>query len=1030
MYTRGRARRESSANASESEAEYHDALNINLANPAPNIEADARSLLSDGGLYEISSLNSTATDTDDVTMIRRDTTPRRPRRQSNRRSRKQISLQTPGEAITPTQRAEGDQANLDHSGILNVMKNFMDTVTTTMRAMQNVLSTVTVQSSPNEGDKLGAGETNGAVEPEPAHSSPKENDRQRSGETNDGPEADLRPKHGSKSARRTVSRRQIHSSDGSDADESDRSSSRDTSKLFKKRGGANSSKLPAFTGSEKWKVWINRFESVAKLYDWDDDEKLRQLTPRIQGAAAEFVFGQLKSSVLENYNDLIREIKGRFDVIETTRAYKTKFNNKRQARGEIIIPSLCDWEILEPQLGKKDTFSHWEWGRITAPKRGKKNPCRPLINLTKRDTEYVWDQACQESFEKLKRILASPEIMAYPREDKEFILDCDASGESIGAVLSQIIEGKERVISYGSRALSKAEKNYCITDKELLAVRHFIEYYKQYLMGRKFLVRTDHQALVWLFKLKEPKDRTARWLEILSAYNFEVQHRPGEKHGNADGMSRCKDIANCECEEYDNMENLKCGPCRKCLKRMQGMNVNLTRAVKTRGMEEKDKNDPPLRTEQLHYTNDNIKAEQLKDKDIGIVYDWVKDGERPNISEITLQSQAFRHYWHIFRLLEISNGILVKRAYRCESIQTFSQIIAPKKFQREAMVHAHDAPMGGHLGRKKTKEKVARNFYWYGMGEDVSAYVSSCTECQRNKKMQKNPKGELGNMLVGAPLDRISTDILGPLPTTAEGMKYILTVTDHFTNWSEAYPLKDQRAATVAKKIYDEFLSRYGCPATLHSDQGTNYESELFREMCELLHVKKTRSSPRHPQGNGKSERFNRTLIAMIKCFIKDDHDDWDQHLASITAAYRASVHDTTGLSPNLMMLGRELRMPIDLVLGTENGNQTNSGEFVLNLRDKLKRAYDLARSHTNSVAMRQKEQYDFNGNHINFKVGDKVWYLQERTDGKFACCYTGPYTITKKLSDLTYQIRIGEGKDRKQKVVHHDKLKPHKQRI
>ncbi|KAK3085975.1 hypothetical protein FSP39_011528 [Pinctada imbricata] len=343
---------------------------------------------------------------------------------------------------------------------------------------------------------------------------------------------------------------------------------------------------------------------------------------------------------------------------------------------------------------------------------------RPLINLTKRDTEYVWDQACQESFEKLKRILASPEIMAYPREDKEFILDCDASGESIGAVLSQIIEGKERVISYGSRALSKAEKNYCITDKELLAVRHFIEYYKQYLMGRKFLVRTDHQALVWLFKLKEPKDRTARWLEILSAYNFEVQHRPGEKHGNADGMSRCKDIANCECEEYDNMENLKCGPCRKCLKRMQGMNVTLTRAVKTRRMEEKDKNDPPLRTEQLHYTNDSIKAEQLKDKDIGIVYDWVKDGERPNISEITLQSQAVRHYWHIFRLLEISNGILVKRAYRCESIQTFSQIIAPKKFQREAMVHAHDAPMGGHLGRKKTKRKSGKKFLlvWYGGG--------------------------------------------------------------------------------------------------------------------------------------------------------------------------------------------------------------------------------------------------------------------------------------------------------------------------
>jgi hypothetical protein len=124
-----------------------------------------------------------------------------------------------------------------------------------------------------------------------------------------------------------------------------------------------------------------------------------------------------------------------------------------------------------------------------------------------------------------------------------------------------------KVISYGSRTLNKAERNYCTTDKELLAVRYFIEYYRQYLLGRKFCVRTDHQALIWLFSFKEPKGRIARWLEILSAFDFLVEYRAGVKHGNADTMSRCYNPHDCDCPQTDNLEYLKCGPCKKCHKR-------------------------------------------------------------------------------------------------------------------------------------------------------------------------------------------------------------------------------------------------------------------------------------------------------------------------------------------------------------------------------------------------------------------------------------------------------------------------------
>ena len=125
-----------------------------------------------------------------------------------------------------------------------------------------------------------------------------------------------------------------------------------------------------------------------------------------------------------------------------------------------------------------------------------------------------------------------------PTDDDLFTLDVDASDRGIGAVLSQQQGGEERVIAYASRVLSRTERNYCCTRRELLAVVFFVRHYKPYLLGRKFLVRTDHAALTWLRKTPEPIGQQARWCEILEEYDFEIRHRPGRSHGNADAMSR------------------------------------------------------------------------------------------------------------------------------------------------------------------------------------------------------------------------------------------------------------------------------------------------------------------------------------------------------------------------------------------------------------------------------------------------------------------------------------------------------------
>jgi len=204
----------------------------------------------------------------------------------------------------------------------------------------------------------------------------------------------------------------------------------------------------------------------------------------------------------------------------------------------------------------------------------------PLCKLTQKQQKFNWTEECEASFEQLKAALINSPVLAYPRDDGLYILDTDASDEAVGAVLSQIqppsedfekwscrkktcLEkthgGEEKVISYASRVLTRAEKNYCVTRRELLAVVTFIKQYRHFLLGRKFMVRTDHRPLVWLFHLRDPTGQIARWQEILASYDFEILYRPGEKHGNADGLSRSPhDTAD------DEELELPCGICRKC----------------------------------------------------------------------------------------------------------------------------------------------------------------------------------------------------------------------------------------------------------------------------------------------------------------------------------------------------------------------------------------------------------------------------------------------------------------------------------
>ena len=234
---------------------------------------------------------------------------------------------------------------------------------------------------------------------------------------------------------------------------------------------------------------------------------------------------------------------------------------------------------------------------------------------------------------------------------------------------------------------------------------------------------------------------------------------------------------------------------------------------------------------------------------------------------------------------------------------------------------------------------------------------------------------------------------------------------------------------TVARTFVKEFICRYGVPLQVHTDQGRQFESHLFREICDVLGMDKTRTTPFHPQSDGLVERFNQTLEAMLSKVVREDQTDWDEQIPLVMMAYRSAVQESTGQSPCRMMLGREVRLPIDMVLGPSPDEPVeNIGLYAEDLQCNLWQVHNLARKAMINAGDRQKRQYDVRANVKSYKKGDAVWLHDPTkrvgTSPKLKLPWVGPFIVVDRLADFVYRIRRRAGDA--PKVVHHDRLKPY----
>ncbi len=704
------------------------------------------------------------------------------------------------------------------------------------------------------------------------------------------------------------------------------------------------------------------------------------------------------------------------------------------------VQAVLDWTIPQNKTEVESFLGFVNYHRAHIPDLAEK--ARPLYELTLGEGQDIcWEDVHQKAFEDLQMAVVTAPVLAYPTTDDIFILDTDSSDHSIGAELLQVQNGMERTIAYASQSLTPAQKRYCTTRKELLAVITYLNHFRFYLLGKQFFLRTDHNSLTWLTRFKYTDGQLARWLEVISQFDVKILHRPGKLHQNADSLSRIPSLEPCDCYEAGkDVNSLPCGGCNHCSRlhskwARYESHVDVIAPVAVRQVEvkemESDSDIGDIWSDVM--STKQMGEEQMSDSDISPIIIWLKESIQPTQNELFRHSTATKSYWNCKKQLVMKDGLLYYKWICDEHPGVRLKLVVPRSMRDKVFHLCHDVKSSSHPGQKETMNRVKRSFYWYGMGTDSKTYVETCAVCNKNKKPRVKPKAGMKNYHAGSPMERVHIDILGPLPETDRKNRYIFVMIDQFTKWTELVALPSQSAENVADALVKDFICRMGIALNIHSDQGRNFEGHLFQEICKLLEMAKTRTTPYRPSANGQVERKNRDILDKIRCNLERQRD-WDLDLPIIGMSIRAAENRSTGFTPNMMMLGREVMLPSEVVtgVGMVNLEEKEPAEHVKELRDRLHRVHSLARKNLGLSLEYQKRKHDGKLFEKSFEKGDLVYLLGGvKTPGqsrKLLPVYSGPFVVTEVYSPILYRI-CGQ-KNHKSQVVHHDRLRICRDRV
>lgn len=681
---------------------------------------------------------------------------------------------------------------------------------------------------------------------------------------------------------------------------------------------------------------------------------------------------------------------------------------------------------------------------------------KPLTLLLKKDAPFQWLQPQQESFEEFKKTLTSKLILRYPKFDERFILTTDSSNYAIGAILSQGEVGKDLPVSYASRTLNKSECNYSTIEKELLAIVWATNHFRPYLYGRKFLILTDARSLCWLFKCRDASSRLVRWRLKLEEFDYEIQYKPGRVNSNVDALSRNPVLTFFpkKSETYDNFirfhyENDK-------VPDVQIIKENIFDKNPKALIYSKDLSNENIYFENLQSTFDINKIPEdvqlydchkltnHKNENLYLLISKLNHYDKLSYKDIFYSLQNFRDKL----VLEKNKEIYLKNPVEGnENIKQdmFNEMIdflfsrnkikvilvnkpklkpQSKDEIKQILEQNHTSSISGHAGYLRTYTRIKENYKWPNMKKDIKNFIKCCSSCQINKTNHKPGKAPMEITTTSErPFQRLAIDIVGPLPITLTGNRFILTMQDDLTKFSYAQALENHEAITVANKLID-FITIFGIPETLLSDQGADFCSNIIKELNRLFKIKHIFSSPYHPQSNGALEKSHLTLKEYLKHYINSNQNDWDEYVNLAMFTYNTHIHKSTQFSPYELIFGHKAFIPN--TISSQPEFKYTYDDYYSSLKLKFNKAHQIARENIIKSKEKSKIYYDKKLNDINYKINDLVYILDKQTkpglSKKLSPNYKGPYKIIKVFDNKNVLVEI---KSNKHVRYHVNLLKP-----
>lgn len=664
---------------------------------------------------------------------------------------------------------------------------------------------------------------------------------------------------------------------------------------------------------------------------------------------------------------------------------------------------------------------------------------KPLNNLLKKGMTFSWNDERRQSFLSLKHHLLSPRILQYPDFSKDFILTTDASDVACGAILSQLHGNCDLPIAFASKSFTKGEKSKPVIEKELTAIHWAIDYFKPYLYGRRFKVRTDHRPLVYLFGMNKPTSKLTRMRLDLEEYEFDIEYLPGRANVGADALSRIPTKS----------EDLK----------------SLVLVVNTRSMTKKQKqNNISRRLEKTSRETDHLTVWRTENP--SEVNKLLKIGcdVHHNQLKIIVHNHNFRkilgtvtipltHYNGSrtleFALLEIAKILQVfgrdKIAlseedifFKYISLQALKEIAnhaisnyqiiifkPPRLINKQEEIHEiltrhHTTPTGGHVGQHRLYLKLREIYKWKNMKFDIKNFIQACEKCKINKIHRHTKEAQVVTTTPSKPFEVLSADTVGPFARTNNGNRYILTIQCNLTKYVILIPIPTKEANVIAKALVDNFILIYGNFLELRTDQGTEYRNEVLDKICKLLEVKQTFSTPYHPQSIGALERNHRCLNEYLRSFTNVHQSDWDEWTKFYAFTFNTTPHTEHNYTPYELIFGRKAILPHDLEPNRPISEPIyNLDEYYNELKFRLQNTNKIA--YQNLVNKKEERQIIVNNqtNPIDIKIGDMV-YITNENRRKLDPFYIGPFEVIK-IEDPNCTIK--NTLTQKQNTIHKNRL-------